>query len=611
MNANPNRRQSMNQPQFGDQPAPQNQPYVPGMTGQTPVIPQGNPYMPGMTGQMPVMPQGNPYMPGMTGQMPVMPQGDPYMPGMTGQMPVMPQGNPYMPGMTGQTPVMPQGDPSMPGMTGQMPVMPQTAVPAQENAAQAQPASDGADVATADDGSQYTGAIPLAGASIPGDEESAAGADGGAASPEAEGGTDEPQPERRFIPTYDPQQEQQQGQIHRPRGRRISGFQLTLILLCVLGAGLYAWWTLSPATATTAVIQAGTLGATYSGSALIVRNEVPYEAEGVTSIQYTAAEGKSVSRGMEICNVYSAGYSTKEMNALQDYRDQIRDYQLSLIRAESTYDAKMDRVNNDVLARAREVRDILAGSRGNLTNQERLLNAAIDARQQYIASKYATDQRLSRLLDDEAAQMQRIDSWTKQYAATADTLVSFYSDGYEYGLTMENYDTFTPAQVRRMIGGAKPDNVGSKTKTTIYRTIRDDEWVVLFLVDQGDQRWNPVEGQTYQLQLERFENTLVTATVETFTRTGGELLVRLRVNSSVSPVLYMRSCQATLRDQIATLKVPSRAIYQQDGMNGVVVVYGGTETFIPIQLVYEQDSYAYITAVTAGLLFEGQTVLLF
>lgn len=401
----------------------------------------------------------------------------------------------------------------------------------------------------------------------------------------------------------------EQGMRQMPK-KRLNKLQL-LIILCAVGFTVwYLYTAFAPETARYATVENGLLGAHYTGDALIVRNETAFESETVTDIRYSAEEGKAQIRGTEICSVFSSGYSTREMSALQDYRDQIRDYVTKLLSEETTYDARMDRVGNDVLARAKEVREIIAGGRGSLTNQEMLLEAAIEARQKYIRDKYATDQRLTRLLGDEQAQMQRIDSWTKQCAAATDAIVSFYSDGYEFGLTMSNYADFSPAQVRDMINGQKPaKNTSSRSKTTIYRTIQDGEWVVLMLVH--DTSWNPVEGQQYELQLERFENTQVMATVETFTRTGGELLVRLRVQSSVSPVLYMRTCQATLGDRVATMKVPSRAITRQNGMTGVVIVQGSNESFIPVSLVYDNGKNAFVTPVTQGLLFAGQTVRLF
>ncbi len=396
----------------------------------------------------------------------------------------------------------------------------------------------------------------------------------------------------------------------KPPKKKLSFFQILLLASAFGFCGWYLYTALVPAAATSAVITAGTLSARYEGDCLIVRDETPYDAEGVTSVDYKAEEGGVVQRGYEICQVYSSGFSNREMTALQDYRDQIRDYQMQLIKAETTYDARKDRVESDVLARAKEVRELINGARGSLGNQEKLLDAAIDARQQYLKQKYSSDQRLSRLYDDELSQMQRIDSWTKPYAATAEAIVSFYSDGYEYGLNATNYASFTPAEVRAMYNGQKPEkSTIQKGKTTIYRTVKDGAWNVLFLVK--DTTWNPVEGQTYELQMERFENTTVNATVESFTRSGGELLVRLSVRDSVQPVLYMRTCQAVLGDYMSQLCVPSRALIRQDDTDGVVVVDGANQSFIPVNIIFRNGEDVYISAIQQGLLFEGQTVLLF
>ena len=402
----------------------------------------------------------------------------------------------------------------------------------------------------------------------------------------------------------------QPGPYYRPPKTKLNLIEIILIVVAVGFLGWYLVQTLVPEVAPYATISAGTLGARFSGDCLIVRNEVPYDAEGVSSVEYIAEEGSTMQRNLTICNVYSSGYSTREVATLQAYRDQIRDYQLQLLQEETTYDARMARVDSDVLERAKEVRSLIAGARGSLGNQEKLLGAAIDTRQQYFREKYATDQRMGRLLDDESSQMQRIDSWTKTYTTTSECVISFYSDGYEHGLTMTNDDSFTPQQVRRMYQGELPEGSGrAKGRTTIYRTVQDGAWDVLFLARDLD--WNPVIGQTYELQLERFENTVVSATVEDFTRTGGELLVRLSVLSSVKPVLYVRTCQAELGDYVSTLMVPARALYSQDGSEGVVVVDGDHQAYVPVNVVLREGDYAFISPVQQGILFEGQVVRLF
>ena len=410
---------------------------------------------------------------------------------------------------------------------------------------------------------------------------------------------------------YDMQPPQPVQIPQRQENKRMSVPQIMLIVLVLAFAAWYLITALTPESSPYATITAGVIGSRYTGDCLIVRDESPYDADSVSSVDYIAEEGSLVSRGTTICNVYSSGFSTREMIALQDYRDQIKAYQIKLLKAQVTTDARMEKLEADVMTRAREVRELIGGARGNRNNQEALLSTAIQARQARLKEMYSDDQRMTRLYDDEQSQLQRISSWTKQYGAQGEGLVSFYSDGYEYGLKISNYDKFTPAQVRAMMNGQKPaaEDQTSKSKTTIYRLVRDGHWIVLMLIK--DSNWNPVEGAQYELKLENFRDTMVQARVLSFTRTGGELEVRLDVMSSVKPVLYIRTCTGVLGDSVSSLNVPAKALYTQDGMPGVVVVREGYQFFVPVNVIDKRDGMVYIAPIQQGAIYEGDTVRLF
>ena len=395
-----------------------------------------------------------------------------------------------------------------------------------------------------------------------------------------------------------------------PENKRMSVPQIMLIVLALAFAIWYLVTALAPQKPASAQIQAGVIGTRYTGDCLIVREEIPYPEDTVSSVRYVAEEGSYVTRGDKICNVYSTGYSTKEQKALQDYRDQIKEYQTKLLKQQVNTDAYMEKLEADVLTRAREVRELIGGARGNMYNQETALAEAIRKRQNRLRELYVKDQRLSRYYDDEQSQLQRISSWTKQCEAKGDGLVSFYSDGYEYGLTMSNYSEFSPAEVRSMINGSKPaETMNIKGKTTVYRLIKDGHWVVLMLIK--DNNWNPVEGAEYELKLENFKDTMVRATVLSFTRTGGELEVQLDVQSDVQPVLYIRTCTGVLGDNVMSLTVPPQAIWTQDNMPGVVVLDGDYPFFIPVNVVDKRDGLVYISPIQPDTIYEGQTVKLF
>ena len=120
-----------------------------------------------------------------------------------------------------------------------------------------------------------------------------------------------------------------------------------------------------------------------------------------------------------------------------------------------------------------------------------------------------------------------------------------------------------------------------------------------------------MEGTTYKLVLEQFSNTVVDAQVLSFTRSGGELLLRLAVIGDVEDVLYMRTCSAQLGEYVDCLKVPDGALYEKNNTQGVVLVTAENQVFVPVNVLRREGGTAYITPVQTGTLSNGQTVRLF
>lgn len=387
---------------------------------------------------------------------------------------------------------------------------------------------------------------------------------------------------------------------------------ILLLVAALIGAGVYFLFLRDGGEkATTAQIQMGMLGNTFHGDALIVRNETAFNEEGVQNIEYEAEEGSLVYRTDPLCYVYSTGYSTSEMKTLQDYRDQINDYQQTLLAAETAYDQRMDMLETEVIERGLEVRSLVQGSRGNLINQETILATAITQRQNYFRSKYASDTRLSRLYDDENTQKQRIESWIKPKLATQESsIVSFYTDGFEQALSPELFETYTPSQVRSMISGIKPEtSAAERGRIDLYRLVKKDNYAVLMLIN--DRNWNPTKDEVYELTLEQFTSTKVQAKVLSYARSGGELLIRLAVVDDVSNVLYMRTCEATISEAVECMKVPISALYAQNGARGVVIDQNGVPSFVPVTVLSEVGGEAYIQPIQSGVLTEGMDVQLF
>ncbi len=360
----------------------------------------------------------------------------------------------------------------------------------------------------------------------------------------------------------------------------------------------------------TAVVTISEQGATYSGNALVIRNESVFQQENVSSVRYTAEEGAAVNRGDPICTVYTAGFSPKELTLLKTYRSQIKDYQRVLLGSANVPDAQLQRFETTVSERAQETQALVRGAQGNLLNQELLLKEAISQRHTYLRQKYVEDTKLSRLYDNENNQLQRIETWTKQFAASDNGIISFYTDGLEAALSPANIDAYSPQAVQDMFAGKVPEGFKRPKNTMdIYRLVRQYDWGALMLAD--DLSWTPVVGDEYQMLIESFESTMVPVTVASITKLGGNLLVRLKADSPIEPILYIRSARVQLSKSVITYSVPASALINQDGVIGVVVQYLEGPYLVPVEVISQDATQAHVVPVNAGHLYEGLTVRLF
>ena len=404
--------------------------------------------------------------------------------------------------------------------------------------------------------------------------------------------------------------------VRRKRAQKRKRVFRTVLALALLGGAIFGALSLREMlrrNASTAVVHESALGNTYTGVMVVARNERLFETESNTTVDFVAAEGSHISRSETICKVYSSGYNQTEINRLQTQRDEIQAYHVNQV-FKNYVDAALDSTNREIAALAGQIRTLVQGQGvGSLNNLEKQLTSALNARKNYLKQKYPDDQTLNELYKIENDQLKKIESWTTTYTATEDCLVSFYTDGFESMANANTYATMTPEEVRQIVRGVLPErSLVSRGSTPIFRTVQEDEWFVLFLCQDRD--WNPVVGESYQIQMQGFEGVTVPATVESFSRIGNDLLLRMRVTRfSVEPFLNIRTCEATVGDFVSGIRVPVRALYQLDGTMGVVVKEGGVQTFVAVTVLsYPDSETAFVRpTLTGSPLAEGRTVLLF
>ena len=400
-------------------------------------------------------------------------------------------------------------------------------------------------------------------------------------------------------------------QVRRKRHVRIQArFYVFLVLLALIALMLLLWVNQWNRLGTTAIVTQASLGSQYQGQIVIVRDETLYDAEGVTRVDYVAEEGSHLYKGGVICRVYSSGYNQTEINKLENYRSAIQQYHKEQVM-QNYVDAQLDRLNSQIDALALEIRTVVQGQGvGSLNNLETQMTSALNSRQNYLRQKYPQDLTLSSLYQQESQQLKKIESWTTTYDAQEECIVSFYTDGYESTVNAETYEELTLSQVRSVLSGQQLEtDVVSRGRTAVFRTVQPGIWYALLVSSERD--WNPVLDQSYKMQLEGFDEP-VDATVISFTRSGGDLLVRMEIDADVEPVLNLRTSRVVVGEFVDGVNVPVSALYVQSNMIGVVVSELGVDTFVPVTVISQNETTAFVRSIYAGSpLQPGKTVKLF
>ncbi len=423
---------------------------------------------------------------------------------------------------------------------------------------------------------------------------------------------------QRGQPPRPPQRRPQSPQSRKkPSGVRVKPrfflfFVLIILVVALVWRGLLMLGTPSIHSGS-ATVQENIIGSQFQGEAVIVRDEMLTDAESITRIDFVAEEGSRVYKGNVLCQVYSSGYNQTEINRLDSYRERIKEYHRSTV-IHNYSDPQLERLDDTIATLALGVRTQVQGDGvGSLTNTEKQLTATLSSRQTYLRQKYPDDQQLSSLYDEETRQLRKIDSWTTTFVAPQECLVSFYTDGYELSVNAQTYANLSPAEVRTVLAGQKLDiDTVSRGRQPIYRTVKSNAWFALVI--SHEKNWNPIVGQTYKMQLEGFESYLVNAVVESFTRASGDLLVRMRIDSEVRPVLNIRTCRVVVGEFVDGLSVPINALRYENEMIGVVVRNAnlpGGGMFVPVVVISQDARTAFIRPVSAGSLNSGQEIMTF
>ena len=386
----------------------------------------------------------------------------------------------------------------------------------------------------------------------------------------------------------------------RPTGRF---FVFMMILLCLVAFIISRL--LQPKPAEYEEVVSGSASDTRIVQAVIMRDEKVATMDGNGTIAYVAEEGEYLKAGDEIAYIYTAGYSSKEIEKLESVRQDIRAYHTTILS--NIVDAELDMLDHNVYYLARQMKLLVTGkSTGSLLNLEVQLADAMKARQEYLRQNRREDTKLNSLYEEETKKESSISSWRTVETASRSGVVSFYLDGYEQYLSPDNLSNISIQGIKNVLSGQSVDSNASRLTTNIYRLVSTDKWYVLLM--SSDENFNPVTGQNFWLQMEGFDDVIYQMSVESVLKSGNETLTVLSTTNPIGPLLNQRSGKAVISAELSGLYVPASAVRIENNHTGVYIYDGADGSFIPVQVISRDGDHVLVTPTQEGTLVPGHYV---
>ena len=348
---------------------------------------------------------------------------------------------------------------------------------------------------------------------------------------------------------------------------------------------------------------------TYTGdfSSVIIRDERVYETENYEKAVFIAAEGQKVKKGEDIAQVFNWEYNDTVFNQLLQKQNEIMNYQVN---------DKLKDINNKVLAEyndninslSNNIHDVITGVKdGDIITLERSLKEQMTKRKDYLTDEAVrADDHLEEMYQEEKTLLDRIAEWQMDIKADADGIVSFYFDGNEQYLNIQNMEKLNKKDIDEILAGktSKLTEADNKAARPFFRLVNAQKWYVATYSDQKVAEF--FKNTSYTLTFKDIYNKKYTGKLVDERKDTRGYIYTFQMSDDVSALLRIRKMEVKIENTFTGIKVPESAVKEKDGTYGVYVQdsENGVSKFEPVNVLIRKDKSAVVKPM--GLQFSAE-----
>lgn len=326
----------------------------------------------------------------------------------------------------------------------------------------------------------------------------------------------------------------------------------------------------------------GSITETASYNAVIVRDEQVISADAFSDMDFKVEEGAFVEKGTHVMDLYKRGYNEEMMLAYQQAMKNV--YEAQIKQLGETRDLTLMGYNEaiDVLeSRIAEI-SMQDGDTASIIETENQLMEILRERTEYLKDSLQLTKELADCYKDAEEKLKLLDSWRVGLYAESSGRVSFYIDDYENALNKDKLSIITGDIVRTAIRKRNSISWQTKSETSAYRIVNDNEWYCVYLTDSGETL-RASEATEYEIEVKGFGKFNATGLKSVVT--GDYVVNILKVEAPLGDLINVRNVKVDVKYAGEGVRVEERAIVNDEEGQFIDIRVNGSQKRIYVNVI--------------------------
>ena len=326
---------------------------------------------------------------------------------------------------------------------------------------------------------------------------------------------------------------------------------------------------------------------------IIIKEEIVFTADGEGEIKLIAKEGERVPVGAKVAELALIGDTSQLKERLEEIENKIE--VLSKTKGENSFNNSYESNVNEII---KEIQNSISQGKYGLANKLKDRLSSYSKKEADIYNNTLIGSSLEALEKEKSKIENQISNSLIDYCSTKAGIVSYKIDGYEDKYSINNLAKYNYSDFKNIENKQTVISHGAnvKVRQPIFKIINNFEWYILIKIDNLKDIDSFEEGNIILLSGKDIIGEL-RGYIERIGVEGNKGILLCRFNRDFYNYYDKRHIELDIiKNEYDTFKIKKRCIIEKDGMKGVYIKdISGIVKFRPIEIVSEDDEYAYIS----------------